>query len=345
LTPEKAKEVIGGLKIDPPARITKLSMNWYEELSLTGLVTELADTQLFGIVEGAATGVTPRTGIFKQAAVGHDLQRPTNAALITGGVVFLDEIGDLPPALQPKLLTVLTGAEIAPVGGESKTESHYSFTGLTLAATWKDPISNELLRRDLLSRLSDHILRVPSLDQRAEDLEVMVESIVSEIRRGRTEWLKGRERLKGVGFDLERAQRRKTDLEAYVITADDLRTIRTTDWGEYGDLRGLSQVLRRSIEQGIRISQSLKHQLHMPTQVVRIDAASDVLFQRLMDIAANGQGLSGLVQAVERGIRAEFVADLRVHPSKLSQLARHLDIDERELRRSLADVVRDRRMR
>jgi DNA-binding NtrC family response regulator len=345
LTPDKAQQILDSVRVDPPARIQKISMNWYEELALTGLVTELADMQLFGIVARAATGVEARTGIFRQAGMGHHPRQPTEAALLTGGVVFLDEIGDLPPPLQPKLLTVLTGAEIAPVGGESAVDEQYRFDGLTLAATWKDPVANDLLRRDLVSRLSDHVLRVPSLTERTDDLPLLINAIISELRSSRSAWLQERATLRGAGLDVERATGRLAILNDFRPTPEDLRTIRQTDWDGYGDLRGLAQVLRRSVEQGIPVSESVQRQLRVPKQTPPATAAKDALFQRLLEIDPDGHGLPGLVHKAVREIREELVEDLRTDRIQLARLANHLGVDEGELRRRLADVSRDRRGR
>ncbi|MBK7080433.1 MAG: sigma 54-interacting transcriptional regulator [Betaproteobacteria bacterium] len=87
---------------------------------LTGLVESLVDLQLFGATKGAYTGSTgPRAGLFETAMRGRSEshQDAPRGAEVTGGVVFLDEIGDLSPLLQAKLLPVLSGA-LHRLGGE-----------------------------------------------------------------------------------------------------------------------------------------------------------------------------------------------------------------------------------
>ncbi len=343
LTPDRAREVLTGIRVDPPARFNKLSMNWYEEVSLTGLVTELADTQLFGIVAGAATGVGARAGIFRQAQMGH-AREASDAARITGGVVFLDEIGDLPGSLQPKLLTVLTGADVAPVGGESNPDEQYRFEGLTLAATWKDPFADDLLRRDLVSRLADHVLHIPSLAERKPDLDLIVEAVVSELKSSGSAWLTARASLRAVGLDTERAAARLANLADFAVTGADLDAIRAADWDEYGDLRGMAQVLRRCVEQGIGVSESLERQLRIPTKKGPLSDtdAKDIVFRRILATQPGGRGLPGVLQAVEHAIREELVEELRADRAKLVALAGHLGVEERELRRRLTDVSRNR---
>jgi transcriptional regulator with AAA-type ATPase domain len=101
-----ARELVGDLRFEQPGRIDMRSMPWYVEFTATGLVDELACAQLYGIKRGAATGVEGAPGVFERAQAGPNGE-PWDGATITGGVVFLDEIGDLSSFLQAKLLPVL----------------------------------------------------------------------------------------------------------------------------------------------------------------------------------------------------------------------------------------------
>src|SRR5262249_8847283 len=72
-------------------------------VNCAAIARELAESELFGHTAGAFTGaVAPRAGLFEQAH---------------GGTLFLDEIGELPAAVQPKLLRALALGEVRPVGG------------------------------------------------------------------------------------------------------------------------------------------------------------------------------------------------------------------------------------
>ena len=100
---------------------SRFMASWYVELPLTGLVETLAEAQLFGAVKGAFTGATDRAEIFEQASTGRiSTSDPSLAAQVTGGVVFLDEIGDLSESLQAKLLPVLSGGAFYRVGAEGR---------------------------------------------------------------------------------------------------------------------------------------------------------------------------------------------------------------------------------
>jgi transcriptional regulator with AAA-type ATPase domain len=134
---EKRKRLVQYLAFDGPFRIDKKNLDWFEEVNLTGLTDGLAQSQLFGVAKGAATHVDEKPGIFEQAMNGHSHKdNRSEGARITGGVVLLDEIGDFSPGLQPLLLSLLTGAEVFRVGGEGNPKYGYSYTGVTIAATW-----------------------------------------------------------------------------------------------------------------------------------------------------------------------------------------------------------------
>jgi DNA-binding NtrC family response regulator len=119
----------------------------------------LIESDLFGHVRGAFTGATAdRTGAF---AAAH------------GGTLFLDEIGDLPIALQPKLLRMLEAGEVVAVGG--RKPEHYDVR--VVAATHRDvfgEVARGGFRGDLYYRLAVVEVHLPPLRQRQGDLERLV---------------------------------------------------------------------------------------------------------------------------------------------------------------------------
>jgi DNA-binding NtrC family response regulator len=129
-------------------------------VNCTAIPAELAESCLFGHVKGAFTGaVADRKGYFE---------------LAQGGTLFLDEIGDMPLALQGKLLRVLEENEVIPLGSiqPRKTETHI------VAATNAD-IQNRIrkgqFRQDLYFRLARFIIDVPPLRERSEDILALAE--------------------------------------------------------------------------------------------------------------------------------------------------------------------------
>jgi len=338
-----AERLIKNLAIDPPAMISRRSMNWYEEISLTGLVDTLADSQLFGCVEGAATGVAARKGVFRQAMLGHqdeDARIPLGAKL-TGGVVFLDEIGDLPGPLQPKLLTVLTGVEVSPVGAEGDQEKAYRYSGLTLAATWKDP--SDVLRHDLVSRLTDHALTMPSISERLEDFGIIINAIVSEIVSAHAAWFEERKNVADV--DSDRLGGHVKRMREAAISDRDLAILRQTDWSRYADMRGLSQTIRRMLHQRISAEESLAQQMQLPTRPAAGEVSDEARVGQLMTLASAGgaTSLSTLLAEWEKMTRSRTFDALRGRPLVLAELASRLGVSETQLRGSMTDLERDRR--
>jgi DNA-binding NtrC family response regulator len=129
-----------------------------------GAITEtLLESELFGHVRGAFTGaVADRKGVFEQAH---------------GGTVFLDEIGDMAPAMQVKLLRVLQDGEIRPVGGNRAMHTD----ARVVAATNVDldrSVADQRFRQDLYYRLSVIVIKIPALRDRREDIPLLIEQFV-----------------------------------------------------------------------------------------------------------------------------------------------------------------------
>lgn len=124
----------------------------------SALVESLAESELFGHVKGAFTGaVQDRLGIFEAA---------------NGGTVFLDEVGELAPAAQAKLLRVLQNQEIQRVGSPAVRRVDVR----VIAATHRDlrvMVKERRFREDLFYRLSMVHVNLPSLSQRKEDLPLL----------------------------------------------------------------------------------------------------------------------------------------------------------------------------
>lgn len=125
----------------------------------------LLESELFGYSKGAFTGATDnKKGLFVEA---------------NGGVLLLDEIGDMPLALQTKLLGVLERRRIIPLGSTRETELDI----LLVAATNCDleqMVSEGRFRRDLYYRLSGITFEIPPLRERKEDIALHVELFMRE---------------------------------------------------------------------------------------------------------------------------------------------------------------------
>lgn len=139
-------------------------------VNTSAIPEQLLESEVFGHVRGAFTGAThARRGLLPEA---------------DGGTLLLDEIGDMPVALQPKLLRVLQFGEIRPVG--SDRIGHVDVR--IIAATHRDLsilVREGHFREDLRYRLNVIPLLVPPLRQRREDIRPLAELFLEEAR-GRT---------------------------------------------------------------------------------------------------------------------------------------------------------------
>jgi transcriptional regulator with GAF, ATPase, and Fis domain len=130
----------------------------------SALAPSLLEAELFGHEKGAFTGaVKARRGLFREAH---------------GGTIFLDEIGDIAPAVQNKLLRVLQEREIKPVGADHVVKVDVR----VVAATNKDLkalVARGEFREDLYWRLAVVPIQVPPLRERREDIPLLAAYILA----------------------------------------------------------------------------------------------------------------------------------------------------------------------
>lgn len=135
-------------------------------INCAAIPEQLLESELFGHERGAFTGaVSARAGRFEQS---------------NGGSLFLDEIGDMPLAIQGKILRVLQEGEFSRVGGNTTLKTDVRI----IAATNKNleqEVANKLFREDLFYRLNVVRIQLPPLRQRTEDIRLLAEYFLKKV--------------------------------------------------------------------------------------------------------------------------------------------------------------------
>jgi two-component system response regulator HydG len=137
----------------------------FVRMNCAAVPAELAEAELFGHARGAFTGaVKARDGLFREAS---------------GGTLLLDEVGELSPATQGKLLRALQERKIRPVGEDREADVDVR----VLCATNRDlrqEVAQGRFREDLFYRINVVELRVPPLSERVEDIPPLIEHFVTK---------------------------------------------------------------------------------------------------------------------------------------------------------------------
>ena len=137
-------------------------------INIGGVPEQLLESELFGYEKGAFTGAVQRKiGLFEVAS---------------GGTLFLDEIGDMPLALQVKLLRVLQDRKITRLGGTSPLPIDVRIIAATNRQI-EDQVREGAFREDLFYRLNVVRIEIPPLRERLEDITVLTAKIIAKLNR------------------------------------------------------------------------------------------------------------------------------------------------------------------
>ena len=207
----------------------------FVSINCAALNEPLLESELFGHVRGAFTGaVRDKAGLFELAGA---------------GTIFLDEVGEMPPTLQAKLLRALQEREIRRVGGDRVLKVQ----ARVVAATNRDlraAVDAGTFREDLYFRLAAFIITVPPLRDRREDIPLLVHEFLSGA-----------------------AARMKKDVTA--VTADAMTALMKYPWP--GNVRELQHAVERAV---ILANTSSIRERDLPpevTQTARVRQRSETL--------------------------------------------------------------------
>jgi DNA-binding NtrC family response regulator len=236
-------------------RFSSRSSGPFVAVNCAALPENLIESELFGHERGAFTGaVGRRAGCFEMAH---------------GGTLFLDEIGDMPFAMQAKLLRVLEDSRVRRLGGKMEIAVDVR----VLAATNRpvqEALEKKLLREDLFYRLNVFHIDLPPLRQRKEDIPGLVQALIKDIN--------------------ERHDYRVTDLHPEVLAR-----IISHHWP--GNIRELRNVLERAVimaREGTVLPAHLPPAFHLPSEQPSTPASVD---QRHVLTAEAGKPLRDIEMA------------------------------------------------
>jgi transcriptional regulator with PAS, ATPase and Fis domain len=149
-------------------RLSRRSENEFIPFNCSAVPAELIESMLFGHRKGTFTGA-----LADHAGLIHSAEN---------GTLFLDEVGDLPLPLQPKLLRFLQEGEVHTLGDPAPRKVNVR----VIAATHKDLeqlVKEKLFREDLYYRIATLTLKVPPLRDRAEDISTLISHFISHYAR------------------------------------------------------------------------------------------------------------------------------------------------------------------
>jgi DNA-binding NtrC family response regulator len=219
--------------------------------------SELLESEMFGHERGAFTGAAgPRAGLFQ---VAH------------GGTIFLDEVAEMPPALQVKLLRVLQDHEVRPIGGDRVVQGD----ARVIAASNRDlarEVAAGRFREDLFYRLHVVPITMPALRERRSDIPLLVRHVL----------------------DQQNSRRRGRPVS---VSDDAMVHLREYDWP--GNVRELENLLERLV---ILADEPIIRASHLPPALRAL-----VPERRMMRITLGETGLDldAAVQEFEHGLIAE----------------------------------------
>lgn len=148
----------------------------YMVVNCGGIPSELMESEFFGHAAGAFTGARhQRAGLFQQA---------------DGGTLLLDELGEMPLALQAKLLRVLQDGKLRPVGSDHEIQVDVRIIGAT-NRNLTEAVAEGGFREDLFYRLETFALQVPPLRARGEDIQRLAEFFLTRFNARQQRRIKG----------------------------------------------------------------------------------------------------------------------------------------------------------
>ena len=278
----------------------------YVPLNMAAIPRNLVESELFGHEKGAFVGADSRmSGRFEQAE---------------GGSLFLDEVGDMPPEAQTRLLRVLQDGEYLPVGANRPVKANVRIIAAT-NHNLQHLMQQGLFREDLFYRLNVVPLRLPPLRERTEDIAPLVNHFQKQAAAG--------------------------GLPAKRFTPEAIRAL--AEWNWPGNVRELENLVRRLLvlvgEDSISaemVEAELASVRPAEAQPIEVDSLAESVDQHVrryfstLDGAAPPAGLHGrILREVEYPL---IVATLEVTRGNQVKAAEILGINRNTLRKRIREL-------
>ena len=250
-------------------------------LNCAAVPAELIESELFGHEKGAFTGAAIRhLGKFEQA---------------DGGTLFLDEIGDMPVAMQAKLLRVLEEGEVERVGGDKPIKVNVRVVVAT-HRNLEDLVKQNAFRRDLFHRIYVFPLTLPPLRERPEDFPDLVAHFARQVAR-------------------QNAWKEK------IFTEEALGELRKYGWP--GNVRELRNIVERLI--------LLASDENVAAADVRLILPTSDSPSRGPSASSDGNSAGTLAERTEAFEREVMLAEIRRHNFHMTNVARALGLERSHL--------------
>jgi transcriptional regulator with GAF, ATPase, and Fis domain len=232
----------------------------FVRVNCSAVLRELFESEFFGHVRGAFTGAMR--------------DRPGRFQIADGGTIFLDEIGDLPVELQPKLLRVLQEGEYERVGEDVTRKVDVRVIAAT-NQNLAEAVRVRRFREDLFYRLNVVPLVLPPLRARAEDIPLLATHAITEVSK----------RLR---------------IQAPTLTQADAARLQQYDWP--GNIRELQNVIERAVilSKGVRLRLDIALADLRPIAVATTSYESDTRETILTDRELRERERSNLMKALQR---------------------------------------------
>ncbi|HSI65993.1 MAG TPA: sigma-54-dependent Fis family transcriptional regulator [Planococcus sp. (in: firmicutes)] len=254
--------------------------NKFVRVNCASLSEELLESELFGYEEGAIPGVRTgeRRGLFEEA---------------NNGSIFLDEIGELSPSLQSKLLRVLQEHETLRIGGTKPISVNVRVIAST-NANMEKALLDGLFREDLYYRLNRMPILIPPLRSRKQDIPRIVDRLLIKLNQE-------------YGRNVES------------VTDKALQLLRVYDWP--GNVRELENVISRAMI-FMQMYDKVLTETHIPLNMLKAGEAKNEV------IIESSAPLQEQLETVERGIIHHALTQSKGNKSKA---AKQLDVSLRTL--------------